>query len=93
MRDLIADVLRSMSGYSNWWFAVQCDIAEIYNKREDVSRLSGVLGYGQEVLMMLFDIAGLVNRNSGGGYGMNCDEWVSMFGEYELTNELYRNKC
>ena len=43
--------------------------------------------------MMLFDIAGLVNQNSGGGYGMNCDEWVSMVGEYELTNELSRNKC
>ena len=38
--------------------------------------------------MMLFNIAGLVNWNSGGGYGMNCDEWVSMFAEYELTNEL-----
>ena len=93
VRDLFADVLRSMSGYSNWWFAVEHKNAERYNEREDISRLSGALGYGQEIMMMLFDIAGLVNQNSGGGYKVNSDEWVSMFAKYELTNELSRTLC
>ena len=93
VRDLFADVLRSMSGYSNWWFALEHPNAERYNKREGISRLSGALGYGQEIMMMLFDIAGLVNQNSGGRYKVNSDEWVSMFAEYELTNELSRTLC
>ena len=50
-----------------------------------------MLGYGNEVLMLLFDIASLVNQIGGRGYGMNCDERVSIFGEYELTNDLSHN--
>ena len=45
VRDLFGDVLRLMSGYSNWWFAVEHENAEAYNEREDISQLSGALGY------------------------------------------------
>ena len=88
---MIADGLRAMSEYSAWWFAVAYNETMEINYREYVSRLSGLLGYEQDVLMLLFEIAGLVTRNSGGGHVVRVDKWVSMFGEYELTNELSRN--
>ena len=63
---MIAEVLRSMSGYSVWWFALYYGKMEKMNNIEDVLCLSSVLGYSQGVLLVLFDIAGSVTRNSGG---------------------------
>ena len=37
--------------------------------------------------MVIFEIAGLVSQK-GEGYVVRGDEWVSMFGEYNLTNEI-----
>ena len=91
VRDMIAEVLRAMSGCPAWWLALNNNESKVTNDREEVSRLSSVLGYGQDVLMLLFDIAGLVTRNSGGGYSIKVDKWISMFGEYELSNEISRN--
>ena len=53
--------------------------------------MSCVLVHEHDFLMLLFEIAGLVNRKSGGGHVVRVDKWVSMFGEYELTNELSCN--
>ena len=66
---MIAEVLRSMSGYSAWWFVLYIGKMEKMNKREEVSRLSSVLGYSQGVLLVLFDIAGLVVRRRVFGEG------------------------
>ena len=88
---MIAEVLRSMSGYSAWWFALYIGKTEKMNNREEVSRLSSVLGYSQGVLLVLFDIAGLVVRTSGGGYSVKVDKWNLMFSEYHLGNEVSHN--
>ena len=80
-----------MSGYSAWWFALYIGKMEKMNNKEEVSRLSSVLGYSQDVLLVLFDIAGLVVRTSGGGYSVKVDQWNVMFGEYHLGNEVSRN--
>ena len=88
---MLADGLRAMSEYPAWWFALNYNETSQYNRREDISRLSCLLGYEQDVLMLIFEIAGLVTRKSGGGHVVRVDKWVSMFGEYELTNELSRN--
>ena len=84
------NVLRATSEYFTWWF--EFDETKEHNEREYVSRLSGMLGYDQDVLMVLFEIASLVNRKSGGWYVVRMDKWMSMFGEYELTNELSHNR-
>ena len=54
---MILDALRAISEYSD-------NKTEKLNTREDISRLSCVLGYEQDVLIMIFDIAVLVTRNS-----------------------------
>ena len=41
--------------------------------------------------MVLLNIAGLVKHKSGGGYSAKSDQWQSMFGEYELNNDLSCN--
>ena len=82
---MIAQVLRSMSGYKPWWLAIRYKEVEVLNAREEISRLDGVLGYSQEILMVIFEIAGLVAQK-GEGYVVRKDEWVGMFTEYNLTN-------
>lgn len=52
-RDMIAEALRSLSGHGPWWFAIRYKEAKQYNAIEDVSRLNNVLGYGQDVLMVI----------------------------------------
>ena len=53
--------------------------------------MDGVLGYSQEILMVIFEIAGLVSQK-GEGYVVRKDEWVAMFSEYNLTNEISRTQ-
>ena len=43
VRDMIAGVLRSMSNYQPWWLAIRYKEAEVFNAREEIYRLSGVL--------------------------------------------------
>ena len=53
--------------------------------------MDGILGYSQEILMVIFELAGLVAQK-GEGYVVRKDEWVGMFSEYNLTNEISRTQ-
>ena len=50
-----------------------------------------MLGYCQEILTVIFEIAVLVIQNSGGGYSVTNDDLGLIVGEYELTNGFFRN--
>ena len=52
--------------------------------------MSGVLNYDQNLLMIILKIAGLVSQK-GEGHVVKPSEWVAIFNEYNLTNEISRN--
>ena len=64
---MIAGVLRSMSHYQPCWLALRYKEVEAFNDREDISRVSGVLNYDQNLLMIILEIADLVSQK-GEGY-------------------------
>ena len=87
---MIADVLRSMPEYPALWSVLHYVKTEVSKERVDIYRFSGVLGYEQDVLMMLFETAGLVAKKSV-GYSARSDQWVSIIGYYDLSNAITRS--